>query len=388
MNFYFKVALITLAIIAALGAGVSVFLVQQCDYLLGQTVYAPISKSNAATVKNKKLANPPKIIKSVYMTGYSAGSKSYINYLNNLLADSQINAVVIDVKGSEGYVSYNSEVEDVQKYNLSNRAISDIDGLIKFFHEKNIYVIGRIVVFEDSKYAKARPNLAVYNTVETINSSEPVLWKTYNGSYWVDPASKDVWNYNISLAKDAFYHGFDEINFDYVRFPSDGKMKEIGFPVWDKKLLKSDVIKSFFEFTREQLKGQKISVDLFGLTTVNYDDLGVGQIIEEGFKNFDFVCPMVYPSHYADGFIGLENPAEYPYEVVKYSLDRAKNRLGAKEKLRPWLQDFNMGATYTVDMVSAEIKATIDSLGEDYIGFMLWNPRNIYTKPAITLEPQ
>ncbi|MCX6719885.1 MAG: hypothetical protein NTV36_02150, partial [Candidatus Staskawiczbacteria bacterium] len=260
-------------------------------------------------------------------------------------------------------------------------------------HDKNIYVIGRIAVFEDPTYSKIRPELAIYSKAKTTDLANPVLWKDNNGLAWMDPASKDVWDYNVSLAKNAFAHGFDEINFDYVRFPSDGKISNMGFPVWDGTTLKKDVIKSFFEYLRVQLPKEKISADLFGQTTTNTDDMGIGQILETALENFDYVSPMVYPSHYIKGFIGFSNPAEHPYEIIKYSMDtalaRKKNMIGALvplAKIRPWLQDFNMGADYTAEMVKSEIKATEDSLGNDYNGFMLWNPSNIYTKGSI-LKP-
>ena len=358
----------------------------------------------------QKLSNPPKIIKAVYVTGYSAGSKAYLDYLNNLFKNTEINAVVINIKGSEGFVSYDSGVEDVKKFNLYNGAIRDIDALVKSLHDQNIYVIGRIAVFEDPYYSKARPELAVYDKSKTVNLSSPVLWQDNHGLSWLDPASKDVWDYNISLAKDALdNHGFDEINFDYVRFPTDGKTGDIGFPIYDGKTEKSKIIKEFFDYTRKNLANEKISVDLFGLTTVNKDDMGIGQVLEGAFENFDYISPMVYPSHYASGFIGFANSAEHPYDVIKYSMSSALNRETAYEnflnnissagntpeqkpkisqdslaKFRPWLQDFNMGADYNADMIKAEIKATQDALGNDYNGFMLWNPSNKYTMGAIS----
>jgi hypothetical protein len=352
----------------------------------------------------QKLNNPPEIIKAVYVTGYSAGTKSYRNYLTELFKNTEINAVVVDIKGSDGYVTYNSQDGEVIKYNLSDHAISDIDSLIRFFHDQNIYVIGRIAVFEDPVYSKKRPNLAIYNKNETLpvspEASRRVLWKDDNGLSWLDPSSKDVWDYDISLAKDGFLHGFDEINFDYSRFPTDGNAGDMGFPVYDGKTSKADVIKSYFEYVRSQLIGQKISIDLFGQTTTNKDDMGIGQLLENAFENFNYICPMVYPSHYINGFIGFANPADHPYEVVKYAMSGASTRekifLGQQNlinktflviaplaKFRPWLQNFNMGAFYTADMVKQEIKATQDSLGSDYNGFMLWNPSNKYTQEAV-----
>jgi hypothetical protein len=338
-----------------------------------EAVSAKTNSADASTKNEKniletepvpqKLQNPPEIIKAVFVTGYSAGSKNYFNYLNSFLEKTEINAAVIDIKGSDGVVTY-------------PKRIPNINFLINYLHEKDIYVIGRIVVFQDPVFATFRPDLAISG---------------YNSS-WMDPASKDVWDYNISLAKDALEnHGFDEINFDYVRFPSDGNTKNIEYPVYNGNPpaggSKAEIIKNFFEYVRKNLANQKISVDLFGQTTVNTDDMGVGQVIESAFLNFDFVCPMVYPSHYANGFAGFQNPAEHPYEIVKYSLDSAMARknilVDNKAKIRPWLQDFNMGSYYTAEMVKQEIQATKDSLKENYAGFMLWNPRNIYTAESV-----
>jgi len=354
---------------------------------------------------SKKIENPPEIINAVYVSGWSAGSNSYRNYLVNLLQNTEINAVVIDIKDSSGNVF------------LSEKLIPDINEFVKFLHKHNIYVIGRIAVFEDPKYAVAHPELAIYNKEKTTDILKPVLWKDYNGLYWLDPASKQVWDYNILLAKDAFSRGFDEINFDYIRFPSDGDIKNMGFPVFNKNLKnkesKQQVIKRFFKYLRRELSGEKISADLFGQTTIENSDMGIGQKIEDAFEYFDFVCPMVYPSHYAVGFAGYKNPAEYPYQVVKYSILNAQIKkktnlelqrilynepsgspaLEAKiveynpplGQLRPWLQDFDMGADYTASMIKSEIKA-VKELGKDYYGFMMWNARNIYTKEAVLKE--
>lgn len=370
----------------------------------------------------QKLSNPPEIIKAIYVTGSSAGSAKYLNYLSGLFENTEINAVVIDIKDYSGLVSYNSDAPEVKKYNLYNNAVQDIDALVMFLHSQNIYVMGRIVVFEDPAYSKARPELAIYEKESADGSpqsdnpegvhfgSRRILWQDNNGLSWLDPASKEVWDYNISLAKDIFSHGFDEVNFDYIRFPSDGNMENIGFPVWDEKIQMSEIIKEFFIYIRQQLAGEKISADLFGQTTTSTDDMGIGQVIENAFENFDYISPMVYPSHYANGFLGFDNPADHPYEIIKYSMDTALSRKKSflnklistpgvdgdltpgvnttinLAKFRPWLQDFNMGAYYTADKVKAEIKATQDALGSDYNGFMLWNPSNIYTQGAI-LKP-
>jgi len=352
------------------------------------------------------ISKTPTIVKAIYVSGWSAGSGSYYDYLNSLFDSTEINAVVIDIKDSSGYVFYNANVSEVQKYKLYNYSIKDIDSIIKFFHDRGIYVIARISVFEDPMFAKNRKDLAVYDTEKTIDILSPVLWQDNKGLSWMDPSSKEVWDYNISLAKDAILHGFDEINFDYIRFPSDGNFSTLGFPIWDKKISRVDTIKTFFAYLRNQMPNDILSVDLFGLTTVSGDDLGIGQFLEDALEYFDYVCPMVYPSHYATGFRSFVNPAEHPYEVAQYSIESAYYRrkiylyqkilksenlldpnFGIDDtlvgKIRPWLQDFNLGAVYTADMVKAEISAAEEFSKDDYNGFMLWNSRNYYTQEAI-----
>ncbi len=331
----------------------------------------------------EKLKNPSEIIKAVYVTGWSAGSKSYLNYLTDLFKTTEINAVVIDIKDYSGLISYKSG------------AIPDINALIRFFHDQNIYVIGRISVFEDPTFLKARPDLAIFDKTKTTDSAK-ILWYDNHRLSWLDPASTEVWDYNISIAKDVLARGFDEVNFDYIRFPSDGKTQNMGFPYWDEKIPMRVVLKNFYKYLRQELPDAKLSADLFGQTTVNSDDLGVGQIIEDALEYFDYVSPMVYPSHYATNFMGFLNPAEYPYEVVNYSmqtalakktalaeLKTAENASVKLAELRPWLQDFNMGAFYTAEMVKSEIKASQDSLKDNFAGYLLWSPSNVYSKNAI-----
>ncbi len=178
---------------------------------------------SSVVILPKTLANSPFVIKAVYITGWSAGSKKYLTYLDGLFKTTQINAVVIDIKDYSGVVSYKTAAPKVQQYGTYYPEISDIDSLIGHLHSQGIYVIGRIVSFEDSALAKARPDLAVYDTsktpinLETQKISAPVLWGNNDGLYWLDPASNEVQDYDISIAKDAINHGFDEINFDYVQ---------------------------------------------------------------------------------------------------------------------------------------------------------------------------
>lgn len=378
------------------------------------TTTATVTKKFVDIEPQKPLANPPKEIKAVYATSWTAGYQKRMDSLINLIKETELNAIVIDIKDYSGYIAYDTNVPEVDKYGAEEIKIPYLNTLIKRLHDENIYVIARITIFQDPVLAKARPDLAIHSRSKMASSSTDWtisnLWLDYKKLAWIDPASKEAWDYNIAISKDALSRGFDELNFDYIRFASDGNLADMKFPNWDGKTPKSIVIKNFFKYLREKLAGAKISADLFGLSTINSDDLGIGQIIESTYGYFDYVAPMVYPSHYAKGFLGYKNPAQYPYEVVKYSMEHAVNRLIAyrkaqsaatsteaisdlrfavNTKLRPWLQDFDLGADYTATMVKEQIRATYDAASgtpELIDGFMLWDPKNIYTAGALEKE--
>lgn len=332
----------------------------------------------------KSTFQPPEIVRAVYLTNWSAANPRVVDYAVDIAKNTEINAVVIDIKDWSGYITYDTQVLEAEQYNAERVLIPDIEAFIERFHKEGIYVIARITVFQDPVLALARPDLAVHQ-----KSDKSLLWLDKSGLAWIDPAAKDAWDYNIAIAQDVLNRGFDELNFDYVRFPSDGNLQDMNFPLWDEITPRNVIIKEFYKYLREKLPQAVLSIDLFGLSTVN-SDLGVGQVIENAYQYFDFVSPMVYPSHYAEGFLGYQNPAEYPHEVVKHSMESALKKLNllnqlnpTKAKLRPWLQDFDLGATYDEEQVRAEIDAVSEALGENFSGFMLWNSKNIYTKEAL-----
>jgi hypothetical protein len=329
--------------------------------------------------------NQSEEIKAIYVTSWSASRESYIDHVINMARDTEINGVVIDIKDWSGHVAYDTALAEAEEYNAESIRIKDISSFVQKLRGEGIYLIARITVFQDPILAKARPDLAVHSKAEPTS-----LWLDKSGLAWIDPAAKESWDYNIALAKEAVELGFDEINFDYIRFPSDGNLRDMSFPLWDENTPRHLVMREFFEYMRRELPDVNLSIDLFGLSTVNHDDLGIGQIIEDAFEYFDYVCPMVYPSHYAAGFLGYQNPADYPYEVVHYSLEKALERLSAldpmgekKVRLRPWLQDFDLGAVYDTEMVRSQIEAVYDATKGDFSGFMLWNSSNIYTEGVL-----
>ncbi|MBI2035579.1 MAG: hypothetical protein HYT12_02755 [Candidatus Liptonbacteria bacterium] len=379
--------------------------------------------------RQKPLPNPPEVIKAIYSTSWSAGSSKKLEYFIKLIKETELNAIVIDIKDFSGAVLYDIQNPDVIKYGAKEVRIPAINSVIKRLHDEGIYVIARQTVFQDPVLATARPDLAIQRdvmtapavvetngtstSVITATTTKRVLWLDNKGLSWIDPGAKEAWDYNIEIAKDAAERGFDEVNFDYIRFPSDGIINAMKFNYYDSQtVLKQTQITRFFAYLRERTAGIKISADLFGLVTVNNDDLGIGQNLESAAPYFDAIAPMVYPSHYAKGFIGYENPGAHPYEVVRYSMEKAVDKLTTKEKvcaeitssatvsttlqcetkvsyantkLRPWLQDFDLGANYDIEEVKAQIKA-VDEMVKNtllYDGWMIWAPSNIYTRGAL-----
>jgi len=297
----------------------------------------------------KKTFPMPEKINAIYVTGWSASSSAKMNYLLSIIEETEINAMVIDIKDYSGNISYATEDKEISKFGAEDPRIPDISFLLNALHSKNIYAIARVVVFQDPAFAESRPDLAIKNK----DSEE--LWLDNKGLAWMDPASQEVWDYNIRIAKNALLKGFDEINFDYIRFPSDGNLNTLSFPIYDEMKTKREIMKDFFSYLRKSLEGHS-------------NDMGIGQYLEDAFDSFDFVSPMVYPSHFASGFIGLDNPAAYPYEVVKYSMAQAQKRLLLSKrenlsKLRPWIQDFSLGYQYKQEEVSSQIRAVSETSG-------------------------
>lgn len=327
----------------------------------------------------------PESVKAVYMSSWVAGSSEIRARLIKMIDETELNAVVIDVKDSTGRIAFEMENPVVKNIGAFEKRIGDVAELIDLLHSKGIYAIARIAAFQDPYLAKKRPDLAPFK------KSDGKIWADYKGLSWVEPGSKEVWDYLLAIATETYKAGFDELNFDYIRFPSDGNMKDIAYHFYDSDMTnRGAVMRKFFEYLSDNIKattGAPMSADLFGMTMTNSDDLNIGQVLENTLPYFDFVAPMVYPSHYPATFHGYKNPAAVPYEIVKISMDEGARRAVAAStsplKLRPWLQDFDMGATYTAEMVRAQMKATYDA---GLTSWMLWDPSNKYTPAALIKE--
>ena len=334
----------------------------------------------------RRSADMPALVKGIYVTSETAANKDRFAHLVDLVGKTELNAMVIDVKDSNGSLAFAPSSEELRRHASRKPELGVLSEFTAPLREKDIWLIARIFVFQDPALVKLRPDLAVGRVGGGI-------WRDRKGVPWVDPSSAEAWKYAADVAKEAYDGGFDEVQFDYIRFPSDGNLQSIVYSNYDRKKPKAEVMNDFFAYLDEELRqkrGIPTSVDLFGLVMMQHEyDLGIGQRLEHGLRHFDAVSPMVYPSHYADGFNGYANPAAHPYEVVRDNMRRGKALRDSLTvpphvgTLRPWIQDFDLGAVYTTAMVKAQMKAAIEEGGS---GWLLWNAKNVYKEGALELE--
>lgn len=316
-------------------------------------------------------------VKGMHLSQFVSGSQILKERVNDLLTNTELNAVVIDVKEIDGIycmkgimnnIAYSPKIPDFSKY-------------VQQLKEKGVYTIARIVVFRDNILPRKRPDLAV-------KTPEGEIWQDYKKITWLNPYKQEVRDYTLDVCDKAVELGFDEIQFDYIRFPSDGRIKNCRYGVAHSSITASNAIVEFLKQAKERLepKGVKISIDVFGLTTTEKGDMGIGQRIVEMTKYVDYVSPMVYPSHYPNGCYGIPNPNKEPYRTVYLALAGGIKRLPV-EKLRPWIQDFSMrGVKYGPEEIKAQIQACFDV---DVKTWLLWNAACKYTKSGLkTKEKQ
>ncbi len=340
----------------------------------------------------------PVPVKAIYMTQCAVGTPSFRNDLTKLIDETELNAIVIDIKDYSGGIAFPASDPMLEPYVSDKCGANDMKAFIEELHNEGVYVIGRITVFQDPLYTVAHPELAVKKA-----SATSTVWKDHKGLSFIDVGARPFWDYIVALSKESYAIGFDELNFDYIRFPSDGNMKDIYFP-WSSGKNKQIALEEFFRYLHDELRpmGVVLSADLFGMTATNEDDLNIGQVLERAMPYFDFIAPMVYPSHYPPGFHGYTNVNEHPYDIVHFSMSEAVRRTMASttpiaslaytrigtstpavyakpeysaSKMRPWLQSFDYPVTYTPEMVAAQIKASEDAGLDSY---MFWDPANKY----------
>jgi hypothetical protein len=366
---------------ASAGSGTAQGATAQLSYQPGPVEpFVALDQVRAQWDKMEASLQPPRVdVKGIYLTSYSAGHPDTLDPLIGLVDRTELNAMVINVKDDWGNVTLDANIPLAKEAGAIHADLGDGKDLIAKLHAKKIYAIARIVTFKDAFVPKYRNDLAVA-------SSAGGIWHDYNGVTWLNQYNKASWDYVISIGKAAALAGFDEVQFDYVRFPTDGPMSLLSYPGKDNRP-QQQVIADFLAYARKELHpyGVWVSADVFGLVTSLSDDLGIGQHLEEASAGVDYLSPMVYPSHYIPGNLGLPNPNAMPYETVHRSMLDAKERwakagLTGKVEMRPWLQDFSMGYPYGVAEVKAQIQATYDA---GYKQFLLWNAANEYTEAAL-----
>ena len=309
-----------------------------------------------------------KPVHGVHLTGWGAGSPKVRRTFVREMKAAGLNAVVVALKEYDGYMFVRG-VPLAHETGAFVNAIPDLPACVRDFREAGIYAIARIVLFKDNHLARRRPDLAV-------RQSGGGIWTNAKGVAWVDPYRRELWDYNLDIAVRAAEAGFDEIQFDYVRFPSDGDVRTCRYSRADhSKAAAKRNLDAFLAYARERLKpsGVRISICVFGMTTTDDSGMGIGQHIGELTRQVDYVSPMMYPSHYHKGLYGLKNPNREPYKTILYGTRDAVARLGPDAwRLRPYFQDFSLGFRYQEAQVRAQILAAAREGVTDWI---LWNPR-------------
>ena len=302
-------------------------------------------------------------VRGIYLNGYHMTNSSKLEIINNILDNTNVNSLVIDVKTDNGHILFDSVNElALEMSNVRSKYNNEILSTLK--DKNDLYLIGRVVVFQDPLFAKHYPNEAVFDSYKKEIYSQ-------DGQYFIDPGSEKARNYVINIAKEACELGFDEIQFDYIRYP-DSNYKYMVFK--DENTYENRIknINSFLMVAKKEINslGCFVSADVFGFILTNKFDGGVGQNLETIIENVDFLSPMVYPSHYSKGSFGYQNPNRNPYGVITSALDDALERGVEEIKLRPFLQGF-----WHSDF---EVQENIRAAEDKNLDWIIWNVSSSY----------
>lgn len=330
------------------------------------------AKHTTTKTSTKQESLLPKEIRGIHVTMMLASLPGKLAEYASLKNEG-LNTIELDIKDENGTVAFSSPEAPLAGQVGAAGNYYNPSAVAEQLHADGIYLIGRVAVFEDPVLSARRPDLA-------IQHSDGSAWLDDNGLGWSNEYSKTVWDYNVSIAKAAAKAGFDEIQFDYVRFPTDGPIESA---VWPGKVSESysNTIARFLKYASGQLKplGVRVSADVFGLAATN--ELGVGQSPKLMARYVDALSPMVYPSHFGPGTYGLTDPQAAPGMTVGYALSDFETAMrGSKAELVPWIQDFTMGRKYTLADVQDQILAVRDSSAH---GFLIWNASGEYTPGAL-----
>jgi len=322
-----------------------------------------------ASMKINKFKKENDQIRGIYLNGYLFNNPSKRESIEKILTNTDVNTLVIDVKTDNGHILFDTEIDEV--IYLNNERVKFTNNDLQELREiKDIYLVGRLVVFQDPLFAKVFPDEAVFDS----RLNKPY---SQNGQFFLDPSSKKVQDYIINIAIESCRLGFDEIQYDYIRYP-DSSSKFMQFDTKNDFENRVNNINSFLSKSRQLLhsEGCLLSADTFGFILTNKQDGGIGQNLETIVENVDFISPMVYPSHYTNGSFGYQNPNEHPYEVITAALTDALDRGVDKDKIRPFLQGF----WHSNEDIRNNIKAASD-LEMDWL---IWNILSVYELDSFT----
>ena len=322
-----------------------------------------------ASMKINKFKKENDQIRGIYLNGYLFNNPSKRESIEKILTNTDVNTLVIDVKTDNGHILFDTEIDEV--IYLNNERVKFTNNDLQELREiKDIYLVGRLVVFQDPLFAKVFPDEAVFDS----RLNKPY---SQNGQFFLDPSSKKAQDYIINIAIESCRLGFDEIQYDYIRYP-DSSSKFMQFDTKNDFENRVNNINSFLSRSRQLLhnEGCLLSADTFGYILTNKQDGGIGQNLETIVENVDFISPMVYPSHYTNGSFGYQNPNEHPYEVITAALTDALDRGVDKDKIRPFLQGF----WHSNEDIRNNIKAASD-LEMDWL---IWNILSVYELDSFT----
>lgn len=320
----------------------------------------------------------PQRVKALYLSVYGIGDSGLRESAVRLLGATELNALVIDIKGDRGLVPYPSIVEQAAQCGArSVTTVRDLRAMVGALKEKDIYLIARIVAFKDDLLVQAHPEWGV-------RTASGQLFRDREHLAWIDPFRREAWDYLLDLAEEAAAIGFDEIQFDYVRFPDSG---EALFSQPNTQANRVAAITGFLQAARQRLIPYNVflAADTFGYTAWNTNDTYIGQDLAALSHAVDYLSPMLYPSGFQFGIPGTPDPLDHSHEIVLRTLRRAIARTGVSPlRFRPWLQAFRDYAFDRRLFDAEEIRAQIDAAEKaGASGWMLWNPRNTYTADGL-----
>jgi len=317
-------------------------------------------------------------VRAIYVPADVAGDQQRWQETLQLIESTEINAVVLDVKDESGIVHFDSSVPLAAEIGAAEPGY-DLESCLEDLADRDIYAIARMVIFDDPLLASQRPDLAI----KDLGSGE--VWTTWDGSAWVNTLEEEVWQYNIDLATEVAAAGFDEIQLDYLRFPTDGPIEVADYGTALDPDVRAEAMTEFLTRMRAAVGTSQVFIAAIvtGVGVWDESDNGIGQDLDDIAPLVDVVSPMLYPAHFPPGTFGYDFPNDHPYQIVRVNLEHVQARFGASAfKFRPWLQDFSsgVGINYGSDEVRAQIDAA-EQFGQS--GWMLWNDGSDYSTAAL-----